>query len=81
MKWSIFFRKVKSTEELENLFLNILPRTQKGGNFQEKDLKCQNDGDDIRSCKRKRTAILKNQDSMEILHISITNIPWKFLFP
>ena len=31
-----FFRKVKSTEELENLFLNILPRTQKGGNFQEK---------------------------------------------
>jgi hypothetical protein len=39
---------------------------KKGGNFQEKDLKCQNDGDDIRSCKRKRTAILKKQDSMEI---------------
>ena len=29
MKWSIFFRKVKSTEELENLFLNIFATDSK----------------------------------------------------
>jgi hypothetical protein len=39
--------------------------TKKGGKFQEKDLKCENDDDDIQRCKRKRTTIL-NKECMEI---------------
>ena len=41
------------------------PGIKRGGKFQEKDVKCENNDDDIQPCKRKRTAILKN-DYVEV---------------